>query len=51
MGHPLALTCFMLADRLNMDVRDIWEWPVDLIDYWVAYCEIAQEMVDKKTGS
>lgn len=30
-----------------MDVREVADWPIDLIKYWVAYCELASEMREK----
>lgn len=44
------LTCFMLADRLQMDVRVIADWPIDLIQHWVAYCKIAHDMRSPQKG-
>lgn len=35
----MLFSCFMLAEKLRIDISEILDWPYGKIEWWLAYYE------------
>jgi len=35
----MLMACFMLAEKLHLDIGEVLGWPYRKIDWWMAYFE------------